>query len=175
MTWKQLENITSLDSKILEINDEGKVRKIDSLECIPSYINKAGYPSLKLLLNNYKKEIPIHRLQLFVSGEDPSLSCHHINHIKTDNRRTNLMFMSNSEHTKLHRKDEKLKEENKLCYVPYIPVSIIRFIYFCRVRKLLTVKYISSTLQISSNTVYSIQNKTSYKRIINYYFGKDFK
>jgi hypothetical protein len=65
------------------------------------YLNDRGYVRLRWLVGSASYiEVYEHRL---VMGLPPrELEVHHINHVKTDNRRENLVVLTKIEHAKLH-------------------------------------------------------------------------
>lgn len=117
-------------SEVEKIMKDGVKAKVCSRSCYAKIRERRGpYKSGTVLISGYyydylpehpfstkKGYVAQHRIQaenkigrMLLPNED----VHHINEIKTDNRQENLMVMSKSEHSKLHRKKTKRDSNGK--------------------------------------------------------------
>lgn len=104
--WKTIDNYPSY-----EISDLGRVRKIGGKrshhnagdnECLVPCLTGSGYYCVRLRLGDKIKTEMVHRLvaAAFVPCPDPRLVIDHINGSKTDNRASNLRYITQSDNIK---------------------------------------------------------------------------
>lgn len=109
--WKQIE-----DFPRYYVSNYGNIKStIGKEKQLKQYINKKGYCYIKLSKKNtikgqyIVKECRVHRLvaQYFCDNYDSSKDIHHINHIPTDNRASNLLCLTKAEHYILHKEKKE--------------------------------------------------------------------
>lgn len=102
-----------------EVSNFGRVKSFRTARCHKPNINgrilkttkSRGYPIVQLMVNKIRKCKSIHSLvMLAFVGEAKGLEIDHINRIKTDNRLSNLQYLTIPEHRK---KDKKGVSINK--------------------------------------------------------------
>ena len=111
-----------------EVSNRGRVRNIETKVIEDTYINKNGYPSILILLNENKfLPLQIHRLvsKNFVENDEPKykLFVQHIDNDKTNNNASNLKWVYEidktdekelNDHEKLKKLSIDLDQKNKL-------------------------------------------------------------
>lgn len=104
--------LTKIENKELIIDDNGNIYKCyKNNRLLPKLIdtNSKGYKVISIRVKDKKVTVKQHRLlYAYYHGEDKlddNLTIHHINNIKTDNRKCNLDLITDSKNTK-YRNEE---------------------------------------------------------------------
>jgi len=113
MTWADIK-----DFKDYEISTEGKVRNKRRGRVLKDRINTSGYLSVILYVNGKPISKLVHRLvaEAFIPNPDNKPQVNHINEIKTDNRVTNLNWMTRLENCNYGTRNKRIQ---KPIYVLY--------------------------------------------------------
>jgi hypothetical protein len=92
--WRGVRGYESL----YEVSDDGRCRRIGSIGEMRPQISQFGYCKVKLTRGAASKTVSVHRLvaEVFVAG-DSALDVNHINGVKTDNRASNLEWVTSSQ------------------------------------------------------------------------------
>lgn len=115
--WEKVDWIEGYKG-VLEVSDAGRVRrsgyKLETTgrwgkthtatkpdKILSPYTEKNGYPSVAVQIDGKRRKFNIHRMvgRAFVTGYAPGLTINHINGDKTDNRWTNLEWVTLSRNT----------------------------------------------------------------------------
>ena len=89
--WRQI------DDTHYEVSMNGQVRNTQTGHILNNNIMKNGYHNVMLYRDGKPKNHYVHRLVLKAFRGDSDLEADHINHIRTDNRLTNLRWVTRSE------------------------------------------------------------------------------
>lgn len=83
------------------VSDKGDVKSVRSGKILRPTTDKDGYAYYVLCVNGCRKTVKAHRLvaEAFIENVDKKPSIDHINGIKTDNRASNLRWVTNKENT----------------------------------------------------------------------------
>lgn len=103
--WKPIAGYEGL----YDVSDRGNVRSYQNYgfelkkepKILRPTLNKYGYPTVTLCKNAKHKQKSVHRLvaETFIKTKNSALQIDHINGIKTDNRVTNLEWVTPKENT----------------------------------------------------------------------------
>lgn len=98
------------------INKKGHVKNLITNTKLKARINKAGYFVVRLTIDKYtRKEFFVHKLlaEAFIPNDDPvnKTDIHHMDYDKLNNKLDNLLWISSSDHARLHiykRRDSEI-------------------------------------------------------------------
>lgn len=87
-----------------EVNEIGEVRNSITKRVLKPWDNGNGYMVLTLIIGGKKKHFYVHRIvaEVFCDGKNNSKEVNHKNGIKSDNRKSNLEWVTKSENN-LHK------------------------------------------------------------------------
>ena len=113
MTWADIK-----DFKDYEISTEGKVRNKRRGRVLKDRINTSGYLSVILYVNGKPISKLVHRLvaEAFIPNPDNKPQVNHINEIKTDNRVTNLNWMTRLENCNYGTRNKRIQNPIYVLY-----------------------------------------------------------
>lgn len=83
---------------------------------------------------------------------------HHINHVKTDNRPSNLMVMDRGEHSKLHSKDRRLGE--------YLECEHCRKQFYRKPSQIKRARFCSRECNGNTSNIAHVNNKNITKKML---------
>ena len=94
-TWKDIEGYEGL----YQVSDYGNIRNVRRNKNLKPSLNKYGYLIVSLFKNGNKKYFSIHRLvaEAFIPNPENKPTVDHINTIRTDNRVSNLRWLTHKE------------------------------------------------------------------------------
>lgn len=93
--WKEVKGYSNY-----EVSSEGDIRNKETKQLITPHINKTGYYSLKLYQDHKPYTKMVHRLVAVTFMGESDLEVNHIDGNKTNNRVSNLEYVSHSENIK---------------------------------------------------------------------------
>lgn len=110
MEWKDIKGYEGY----YQINELGKVKRVDSGKILKNAVGKIGYPVVSLWKNNKGQTKYIHRMlaECFLSNHDNKREVNHIDGVKTNNNLSNLEWVTPKENIK-HAYDKGLNYFSK--------------------------------------------------------------
>lgn len=112
--WKPLKNYEGL----YEISNTGKIKSLYKNRILKDSLTKYGYYQVQLFKNKQYKQYLVHRLvaENFIENPENKPQINHINALKTDNRVTNLEWVTSAENMNHAKKLGLLKGNEKSKY-----------------------------------------------------------
>jgi hypothetical protein len=90
------------------ITPDGKVINSDTGKTLKPSLSNIGYSKIGLMIGGKKKTMYVHRLVAEVYLGASELTVDHINEIKTDNRLSNLQYLTRAENSHKTRRQKDL-------------------------------------------------------------------
>lgn len=119
--WKQIYIDGNETNYYISDNGQVKKKKKKGYKIIKGYNNQNGYKRVDIFYNTQdnkrkRKSILIHRLvaEAFIINDNPKEkdTIHHIDYDKTNNKKSNLIYISRADNIRLAHKRRKEKNES---------------------------------------------------------------